>query len=131
MVKRNPDTLSRRERQIMDVLFQMSEASAADVQKEMDDAPSYTAVRTHLRILEEKGQVTHREEGRRYIYRPKGSPKKAGRGALSRVLNVFFGGSLENALAAHLGDSKNKLSKNEIGRLRKIIDDAEKENSND
>ena len=126
MAKPNPDKLSRRERQIMDVLFQLNEASAADVQKEMKDAPSYTTVRTLLRILEEKGQITHREEGRRYIYRPKGSPKKAGRGALSRVLNVFFGGSLEDALAAHLGDAKNKLSKDEIDRLRKIIDDAEK-----
>ena len=126
MAKPNPDKLSRRERQIMDVLFQLNEASAADVQKEMKDAPSYTTVRTLLRIPEEKGQITHREEGRRYIYRPKGSPKKAGRGALSRVLNVFFGGSLEDALAAHLGDAKNKLSKDEIDRLRKIIDDAEK-----
>ena len=126
MAKPNPDKLSRRERQIMDVLFQLNEASAADVQKEMKDAPSYTTVRTLLRILEEKGQITHREEGRRYIYRPKGSPKKAGRGALRRVLNVFFGGSLEDALAAHLGDAKNKLSKDEIDRLRKIIDDAEK-----
>ena len=126
MAKPNPDKLSRRERQIMDVLFQLNEASAADVQKEMKDAPSYTTVRTLLRILEEKGQITHRKEGRRYIYRPKGSPKKAGRGALSRVLNVFFGGSLEDALAAHLGDAKNKLSKDEIDRLRKIIDDAEK-----
>ena len=126
MAKPNPDKLSRRERQIMDVLFQLNEASAADVQKEMKDAPSYTTVRTLLRILEEKGQITHREEGRRYIYRPKGSPKKAGRGALRRVLNVFFGSSLEDALAAHLGDAKNKLSKDEIDRLRKIIDDAEK-----
>lgn len=126
MVQPNSEKLSRRERQIMDVLFRMSEASAADVHKEMDDAPSYTAVRTMLRILEEKGLISHREQGRRYIYRPKGSPKKAGRGALSRVLNVFFGGSLENALSAHLGDSRNKLSKDEVKRLRKIIDDAEK-----
>ena len=118
------ENLSRRERQIMDVLFQMSEASAGDVHEALEDAPSYSAVRTLLRILEEKGLITHREEGRKYIYRPLGSSKSAGKGALKRVLNVFFGGSLESALAAHLGDSRNRLSSEEIDRLRKIIDEA-------
>lgn len=122
-----PDQLSRRERQIVDVLFQLSEASAADVRDAMEDAPSYTAVRTMLRILEEKGVISHREEGRRYIYRPKGSPRRAGQTALQRVLRVFFGGSLEDALAAHLSDAKTKLSGDEIDRLRKIIDQAEQE----
>ena len=121
----NEAKLSRRERQIMDVLFQLGEASAADVRDGMDDAPSYTAVRTLLRILEEKGAITHREDGRRYIYRPKGSPKRLGRSAMKRVVNVFFGGSLEDALAAHFSDAKNKLSREEIDRLRQIIDEAE------
>ena len=124
-----PDQLSRRERQIVDVLFELNEASASEVRAAISDPPSNTAVRTLLRILEEKGFVSHREEGRRYIYRPVGSSTTVGRGALQRVLKVFFGGSLEDALAAHLSDSKTKLSRQEVSRLRKMIDqfDGEQE----
>src|SRR3954447_15425913 len=82
-------SLSRRERELMDALFQAGEATAADVRARMPAPPSYTAVRTMLRILEEKGLVEHRADGRRYVYRPRGSPRAAGRSALDRVLRVF------------------------------------------
>jgi predicted transcriptional regulator len=117
--------LSRRERQIMDILFEAQEASAADVHRLLPDPPSYTSVRTLLGILEEKGWVTHREEGRRYVYRPRRSPAKEGRSALSRVLKIFYGGSLEQALAAHLSDPGRGPSEEELQRLRELIDEAE------
>src|SRR3954469_4806173 len=98
--------LSRREREVMDALFQAGEATAAEVQARMPEPPGYTAVRTTLRILEDKGYVEHRADGRRYVYRPRGSPRKAGRSALGRVLRVFFGGSLEEALTAHFSDPR-------------------------
>ena len=127
MAKTGVNKLSPREQQIVDALFQMGEASAAQVRAAMTDAPSYSAVRTLLRILEEKGAVTHYEEGRKYIYRPKGSPKRLGKDALRRVVDVFFGGSLENALAAHLSDAKTALSPEEVARLRDLIDQADSE----
>ncbi|MFC1757663.1 BlaI/MecI/CopY family transcriptional regulator [Planctomycetota bacterium] len=117
--------LSRRERQIMDVLFHLGEASVANVRKNMTDPPGYTAVRTTLTILEEKGLVTHREDGRRYVYKPRESTNRVGKSAMKRVVNVFFSGSLENALAAHLGDPKTKLSRSEVDRLRKLIEQAQ------
>jgi predicted transcriptional regulator len=116
--------LSRRERQIMDVLFEQREAAAAEVHQRMADPPSYTSVRTMLRILEEKGWVTHRQDGKRYIYRPVRSPQRIGRGALQRVLKVFFGGSLEQALAAHLSDPQTRPTDEELERLRKLIDQS-------
>lgn len=117
-------TLSKRERQIMDVLYRLQTASAADVHARLPDPPTYTAVRTMLRLLEQKGLVEHSQEGRRYIYTPCSSPQTEGRSAISRVLDVFFGGSLENALAAHLSDPDQKLDEEELQRLRALIDDA-------
>lgn len=117
--------LSRRERQIMDVLFEAREASASDVHARLPDPPSYTAVRTMLRILEKKGWVGHREEGRRYIYRPRRSPAREGRSALRRVLKIFYGGSLQQALAAHLSDPHKRPSEEELQRIRELIDEAE------
>src|SRR5262245_19714244 len=89
---------SRRERQIMDVLFQAGEATAAEVRQHLPNPPSDTAVRTILRILEDKGVVDHRADGRRYVYRPRRSSQAEGRSAFERVLRVFFGGSLQQAL---------------------------------
>ena len=109
----------------MDVLFHLGEASVANVRKNMTDPPGYTAVRTTLTILEEKGLVTHREDGRRYVYKPRESTNRVGKSAMKRVVNVFFSGSLENALAAHLGDPKTKLSRSEVDRLRKLIEQAQ------
>ena len=127
MANSESNQLSRRERQIMDALYHLNEASVADVRKNMPDPPGYTAVRTMLKILEEKGFVVHREDGRRYVYKPKASAKRVGKSALKRVVDVFFGGSLENALAAHLSDSKATLSPQEVERLRILIEEAQRE----
>src|SRR5947208_9632122 len=104
-------SVSRRERQIMDALFESGQATAAEIRERMPDPPTYTAVRTLLRILEDKGLVTHRAEGRRYVYAPCTSTEKEGRSALRRVLRVFFGDSLEQALAAHLSDPEIRPTK--------------------
>src|SRR5690606_30069219 len=90
------------------------------------DAPTYTAVRTMLRLLEEKGLLAHRVEGRKFIYAPSKSAQSAGKSALNRVLDVFFGGSLEDALAAHFSDPELQLDPKEIERLRALIDQAGK-----
>lgn len=121
--------LSKRERQIMDVVFQAGEASAADVHAGLADAPSYTAVRTMLRLLEDKGLLQHRQDGRRYIYSPCSSPTAEGRSAMKRVLDVFFGGSLEDALAAHLNDPSMQLSPEALARLRAVVEGAETKKS--
>ena len=117
-------TATKRERQIMDIVFELGSASAADVHERLPDPPTYTAVRTMLKLLEDKGLVRHRQEGKKYIYSPCHSQKSQGRSALSRVLQVFFGGSLENAIAAHLSDPKLKLNPEELERLKAVIDDA-------
>jgi BlaI family transcriptional regulator, penicillinase repressor len=116
--------LSRRERQIMDILFARGEATAAQVQGDMADAPSYSAVRALLTILERKGQVRHREEGERYVYVPAMAREKAAKTALVRVIEVFFGGSVEKAVATQLTDPAVKLSEEEYGRLKTLIEAA-------
>ena len=99
----SPDqNLSRRERQIMNVLFKHGEASVTDIAGELPDAPTDTAIRTHLRILENKGHVKRHREGRKHLYRPTMSRRRAARTALSSVLSTFFDGSLGDAVAAHL-----------------------------
>lgn len=120
------DRLSRRERQIMDIVYARGEASAADVLADMPDPPSRTAVRTLLRILEEKGHLRHRQEGLAYVYQPSRPRRSAGRSALRRVLQTFFDGSLEKAVAVHLGDSEAALSQDELDRLAELIDQARK-----
>jgi predicted transcriptional regulator len=118
--------LSRRERQIMDVIYARGEATAADVLAELPDPPSKTAVRTILRILEEKGHLKHKQQGLRYVYQPSRRRGPAGRSALQRVLHTFFDGSLEKAVAAHLGDSAADLSDDELARLAELIHQARK-----
>jgi BlaI family penicillinase repressor len=117
-------SLSRRERQLMDAVFQAGEASAAEVLGRLPDPPTYTAVRTMLRILENKGLLQHRVDGRRYIYSPRRPPHVEGSSAFQRVLRVFFGGSLEQALAAHLSDPSIRLDDAEAQRLRALIEQA-------
>jgi BlaI family transcriptional regulator, penicillinase repressor len=122
-----PDAhLSRRERQIMDVVYAQGEASAAEVLAALPDPPSKTAVRTLLRILEEKGHLKHKLDGLRYVYLPTRRRGLAGRSALARVLQTFFDGSLEKAVAAHLGDSTADLSDDELARLAELINQARK-----
>ena len=116
---------SRRERQILDILFELNEASATQIRGAMNDAPSDATVRTILRILEEKGAVTHRRDGKKYVYRPRKRKSKAGKSALKRVLNVFYDGSLNDALAAHLSDPKTKLDEETIENLKNLIEEAE------
>jgi BlaI family transcriptional regulator, penicillinase repressor len=118
--------LSRRERQIMDVVYARGEATAGQVRAELPDAPSNTAVRTLLRILEEKGHLKHRQDGLRYVYQPSRRRGTMGRSALARVLHTFFDGSLEKAVAAHLGDSAVDLSDDELDRLAHLIHQARK-----
>ena len=120
-------SLSRRERQIMDVIFRLGEASAAEVMEEMPDPPSYSAVRAMLRILEEKGEVTHTQDGPRYVYAPTVAPEKARRSALRHILRTFFDGSAELAVAALLDDAGKNLSEDELDRLASLIEQARTE----
>jgi predicted transcriptional regulator len=118
--------LSRRERQVMDAVYARREASATQVMHDLSDPPSRTAVRTFLRILEEKGLLKHRKEGREFIYSPIEARRSVGKSALRRVLRVFFDGSLEQAVAAHLTDSRSDLSPGELKRLAGLISQARK-----
>src|SRR4029453_18231712 len=104
MAKNVPLAVSRRERQILEIVYARGEATAAQVVKDMPDAPTKTAVRTLMRILEEKGHLTHRQEGQSYIYQPSRPRTPAGQSALRQVLRTFFSGSIQEALAAHLAD---------------------------
>lgn len=120
---------SRRERQILDILFALEEATAAQIREGMDDAPADATVRTLLRVLVEKNAVTYRKDGKRFVYRPRKRKATAGKSALKRVLNVFYDGSIKDALAAHLTDPKTRLDDEAIAELRALIDFAEKKTS--
>ena len=119
--------LSRRERQIIDILYAQGRATAAEVQTALPDPPSYSAVRAMLRILEEKGHVRHEQDGPRYIYWPIVPRDAARRTELQHVLRTFFGGSTESAVAALLDLRQGELSADERRRLKQLIDDAAKE----
>ena len=110
----------------MDVLYACGEASAAEVHARLPDPPSKTAVRTLLTILERKGHLRHKQVGLKYVYQPSQPRGPAGRSALRRVLNTFFDGSLEKAVAAHLGDAATDLSPGELARLADLINQARK-----
>jgi predicted transcriptional regulator len=127
MTRTHPHTLSRRERQIMDVVYARGEASAAQVHAGLPDPPSYSAVRALLAILVEKGHLRHRSEQGRYIYAPTRPRAQVGRSALRRVLDTFYEGSLEKAVAALLQGADGRLSPAELQRLGKLIQQARKE----
>src|SRR4051794_24787206 len=114
MAKSTDQYFSRRERQIMDVLHRSGEATAAEVLSALPDPPSYSAVRTLLRILEEKGHVKHRQEGVRYIYLPCVSRQTASRSALKRVVSTFFEGSITGAVAALLEQGDTDISDKQL-----------------
>ena len=122
--------LTRRERQILDVLFRLGEASANDIVEAMPDELANATVRTQLRFLEEKGAVTYRREGKKFLYRAVKPKKNAAKTALRSVLNVFFGGSIEDAIATHLADPKSKLNAEQLERLRKLIEEHSKDKEN-
>src|SRR5687767_7150855 len=117
-------TLSRRERQIMDVLYQKTKATAAEVQEGLPDPPSYSAVRALLRILEDKGHVRHEQDGPRYVFIPRMPRDRARRSAVRHLMETFFEGSPEQAVAALLDVSSSKLSQEELDRLAKLIENA-------
>jgi predicted transcriptional regulator len=119
--------LSRRERQIMDIVYSLGEATVRHVQAKLPDPPTDMAVRRMLQILEEKRHLRRRPQGREVVYSPAHAKKRAGLHALQHVLDTFFGGSVDEALAAHL-TSKDAPSKEQLARMRKLIDDARKEN---
>lgn len=119
--------LSRRERQIMDVIYSRGQATAAEVQEGLPDPPSYSAVRAMLRLLEEKGYLRHEQDGPRYVFTPTLAREKARKSALKQMLETFFDGSTEQAVAALLNLSKSKLDKDELDRLSKMIETAKKE----
>jgi BlaI family penicillinase repressor len=116
--------LSRRERQIMDILYRDGKATAAEVRSSLPEPPSYSAVRAMLRILEDKGHIRHEEDGPRYVYMPIVTRDKAKRSALRHVLNTFFDGSASQVLAALFEMSPRDLDEKELARLRRLIDAA-------
>jgi BlaI family penicillinase repressor len=120
-------TLSRRERQIMDILYRLGSATAAEVQENLAEAPSYSAVRALLRILEEKGHLKHAYDGPRYVYAPVVSRPVAQKSALKQIVKTFFDGSTSNAVAALLDMSGSDLSESELNRLAKIVEQAKRE----
>ena len=124
MAKKPESGLSRRERQMMDIIFAQGGATAVEVLERLPDPPSRTAVRTLLRILEEKGHLKHVQRGREFVYQPTQPRLRAGRSAFQRVLQTFFDGSLEQAVAAHLADSSANLSAEELKRLAGLIHQA-------
>ena len=124
MAKDTPTALSRRERQVMDILYRAGEATVAEVMAELPDPPTYSAVRSILRILMEKKLITHREDGPRYVYLPAVNTDRARDDALKHVIRTFFDGSAEQAVAAVLRMSDAKLSDSEIEQLRERISKA-------
>jgi predicted transcriptional regulator len=119
--------LTRRERQIMDIMYQRGSASAAEVQRDLPDPPSYSAVRAMLRLLEEKGHLRHRQEGPRYVYNPTVPRDRARRSATRRLLDTFFEGSTAQAVATLLDESTSDLSDEELAKLADLIDKARRE----
>ena len=116
--------LSRRERQIIDILYSHGRSTAAEVQAALPDPPSYSAVRAMLRILEEKGHVRHEQDGPRYVYLPTVARDNAKKSALRHMLRTFFDGSAEQAISALLDDESSKLSEAELERLARMINQA-------
>ncbi|MDY7011367.1 MAG: BlaI/MecI/CopY family transcriptional regulator [Planctomycetota bacterium] len=127
MSARSDIHLSRRERQIMDIVYRRGQASAAEVHADLTDRPSYSAVRAMLRILEEKGLLKHTKTGNKYIYLPMRSRKDAGKSAVRRLLRTFFDGSAEKAVVALLGASDIKISEEQLDRLMELIRKADSE----
>jgi predicted transcriptional regulator len=124
MTRQPHSDLSRRERQIIDILYARGRATAADVQAALPEPPSYSAVRAMLRILEDKGHVRHEQDGPRYVYLPTVARDNAKRSALRHTLQTFFDGSAEQAISALLDDSSTRLSDRELERLARMIDQA-------
>jgi BlaI family transcriptional regulator, penicillinase repressor len=124
MPKTQPLALSRRERQIMEIIYRLGRASAAEVMEALPDPPGYSAVRGLLRVMEQKGYVRHVREGPRYVYLPTHPRQSAGKSALWQVVQTFFGGSVERAVATLLDSSDAGVSDQELQRLEALIEQA-------
>ncbi len=120
------DNLSRRERQIMAVVYQRGQSSVADVLSALPDAPGYSAARALMRILEEKGELRHDRQGKKYVYRPTRPRHRAAKAALKRVVRTFFGNAADKAMMALLSSSETNLGPEEIDKITKLIERAEK-----
>lgn len=130
MTKTSPHTsLTRRERQIMDILYRRGRATAAEVMAELPGEPNYSTVRTQLRVLEDKGHVRHEEEGGRYVYAPAVPRHAARKSALKHLVETFFDGSAEQVVAAVLGGEASRLSDEELDRVSALIEKARKDGS--
>jgi predicted transcriptional regulator len=127
MAEKKQPALSRRERQIMEIVYRLGSATAADVLESLPDPPGYSAVRAMMRILEEKGHLTHRADGPRYVYAPVVPRTAARRSALQNLVKTFFDGSATQAVAALLDMSESRLSRDEAEQLAQLIDKAKRE----
>ena len=127
MAKNLHAVLSRRERQIMDIVYQLGRATAAEVGKALPGEPSDSTVRTQLRVLESKGHIRHEEDGQRYVYLPVVPRRVVSKSALKHVVNTFFDGSIEKVVAALLGPDGSKLSDEELERIAGIVAKAKAE----
>jgi predicted transcriptional regulator len=121
------EALSRREREIMDILYSAGTATAAEIQQKMPSPPSYSAVRATLRVLEQKGMLAHEHDGKRYVYRPKVKRDTARRTAMEHLLNTFFDGSPAGAVMALLETPGADLSEDDLDRMAALIERARKE----
>jgi len=119
--------LSRRERQIMEILYQRGKASASEVREAMESAPGYSAVRAMLRVLEDKGHAKHQAEGLKYVYVPTVPRDKAKKSAVKHLLDTFFAGSPEQIVAALLDVSATRLTREELDRMGEMIERAKRE----
>lgn len=124
---KKPDPLTRREREIMDILHRRGRATAHDVLADLADPPSYSAVRTFLRLLEEGGHVRHELEGKSYVYTPTVARRDAQRSAINHLVETFFDGSVEEAVATLVESSKTRLSQGELERIAALVAKAKKE----
>jgi predicted transcriptional regulator len=129
MAERDPNGLTRRERQIMDCLYRRGKATAATIMQDLPGHPHLSTVRTQLRVLEDKGHVRHDEEGLRYVYMPAVARGAARKSALKHLVETFFDGSAEKVIAAVLGAEGSKLSAGELDRIADLVRRARKERS--
>ena len=122
--KTAPALLTKRERQIVDVLYRLGRATAAEIMAAVPGAPSYSTIRTQLRVLEAKGHVRHEEQGLRYIYMPTVPRRAARKSALKHLVETFFDGSTAKAVAALLGGEASRVSDQELARIEQLVKDA-------
>ena len=127
MVKEIISRLSRRERQIMDIIYRKGTASAAEIQKNLPSAPGYSAVRALLRVLEDKGYLKHKKDGQRYLFYPVIRKSTVRKSALSHVVSTFFDGSIEQAVSTLLDVSKDELTEDQLDRMMRAIEKARME----